>query len=136
MTRTSRFALFASAIAVSFAAGLAAGAPANAAGVSVPSVTIDPVTQRLAVQTITTDVRGYNPVVHVSAPLAQFVWTVQLQGSEAALPGDCVSGGSGAWNCLGNLEATGKITISYLFNGTPPPGTYTVSASMGDNGVT
>jgi hypothetical protein len=136
MTRTSRFALLASAIAAALAAGPAAAAAASAADITVQSVTIDPATQMMALQTITTDVRGYDPVVQISAPLAQFVWTVQMKSQSITNPADCTLGGTG-WTCQGDLEADGNITIRYRYNGSPvPPGTYTVSASMGNNGVT
>jgi hypothetical protein len=137
MTRTSRSALVALTIAASFVGFLAIGAPARAADVTVPSVTIDPTTETFVVQTITTDVRGFNPVVQIAAPLDGRVFNLQMQGLAGALAADCDTGGPGVWNCLGDFEATGTITIRYLVQPTPPPpGRYTVSVSMGDNGVT
>lgn len=139
MTRTSRFALLGSAIVASLAICLAAGAPANAAGsMTVQSVTVDQAQVRaLTLQTITADVRGYSPVVQVAAPLAQFVVNVQIKSQAIEVAADCTSEGSGLWNCgVGNdLEPDGRITIVYGFRGLLAPGTYTVSASMGNNGV-
>lgn len=112
--------------------------PAFAADVSLGSVELRLGIQPFASaqQVITTDVRVFSAKIAMPAALEPFVFTVMMQGMTGALPGACDGVGAGLWSCDGDLEPTGKITISYRTTGTiVPPGAYRVTVTMLNNGV-